>query len=85
MRSLVMRYSSHVLMLVRGRMLWVHVAAVKILMIGLDYFVADAWSKHPKGSAKHRSPIISNAIYASVYVVSQVVAEDNDSVSAYTN
>ena len=85
MRKVVKRYSNHVPTAVSRRMPRVHVAAIKIFITDVDHSVADAWSRHAKGFAKHRSPLKSNAIYVSVCVVSQVVAEDNDLVSAHTN
>jgi hypothetical protein len=80
-----MRDSSHVPTPDILRMPCVHVAATKTLITDVDHSVADAWSKHPKGSAKHRSPIISNARYVSVYVVSRIEAMGHDLCRAYTN
>ena len=73
-----MRDSSHVPTPDILRIPCVHVAATKTLITDVDHSVADARSKHPKDSAKHRSPIISNARYVSVYVFSRVEVKGND-------
>ena len=58
---------------------------MKTLITDVDHSVADAWSKQPKGSAKHRSLITSNTTYVSIYDISHIITKDNDLIRAHTN
>lgn len=64
-KSHVSNFSSCVPTPERRRTPCVHVAAMNTLTTDVDQVVAAPRDRQPKGDAKHRSPVMSKAMYVS--------------------